>query len=237
MFSSTSRVFVTALTSRVCSSSIAGTKQVYCSINPLLDSFRAFENNGIPLFACGLKKAASQICAGDILDRDGAKLQVTKFMWNHGAARASGFISLEMVDLVTGSRTSNKYKIDENLETIDLEKKEMQVIYTSDGKVTLMDSESFEQVEVEESLFGDGKKWLTAEDLTVEVRFHNNEPVYGIVPPKLSVKVVSTPPKDGDPDNTRHVVVEGGHLVAAPGYIKVGDVITIKTIDGSYAGK
>uniref|UniRef100_A0A7S0WQK4 Elongation factor P C-terminal domain-containing protein n=1 Tax=Chlamydomonas leiostraca TaxID=1034604 RepID=A0A7S0WQK4_9CHLO len=187
-------------------------------------------------------KKASQVRAGDVLSRDGRLLKVTKFTAEHGRARAAGFISLELVDMRAGpdagGRTALKLKPDEVVGLADLEARELQVLYVEGSVVHLMDSASFEQVEVPAPVFGPPGKWLLP-DVMVEVKFLGEEPVTGLLPPKVSVKVVEARPAVAREDGStnRHVVVECGANVLCPGHIDKGDVIVINTAEGTYVSK
>lgn len=58
----------------------------------------------------------------------------------------------------------------------------------------------------------------------------------GSVPYKLPVRVLEAAPAVARDDGStnRHVVVEGGVNVLAPGHVKAGDMIVVRTHDNAY---
>lgn len=193
-------------------------------------------------FTRSIKKQAAQLRAGDVvLSASGRPQRVTKFHWAHGTARAGGFVVLDLADLRSGARSSDKRRPDEQLELAEVEVRDMQVLYTDDaGHVHLLDPSSFDQLAVPRELFGDGRRWLGAvPELDVAVSFFQGEPVAGRVPHKVPVRVVDAPPavvKD-DGSSSRHVLVEGGISVMAPAFVRQGDIIVVRTEDASYMAK
>ncbi|GLC38307.1 hypothetical protein PLESTB_001750000 [Pleodorina starrii] len=188
----------------------------------------------------GMKKSAQQVRAGDLVTRDGRPYRVSKFHWSHGQARAAGFVSLDLVDLATGARTSEKFRLEDQLEMAEVESKDMQVLYQDDvGNVHVMDGTTYEQAVLSADLFGEGRRWLGTPELVVDVSYFQGEPVAAKLPYKVSVKVLDAPSSVGKEDgtSTRHVVVEGGISVVAPSFVRAGDVIVVRTEDGTYVTK
>lgn len=69
-----------------------------------------------------------QLRAGDVvLSASGRPQRVTKFHWAHGTARAGGFVVLDLADLRSGARSSDKRRPDEQLELAEVEVRDMQV--------------------------------------------------------------------------------------------------------------
>ncbi|KAG2438535.1 hypothetical protein HXX76_005086 [Chlamydomonas incerta] len=158
----------------------------------------------------------------------------------HGQARAAGFVMLDLVDLASGARTSEKLRLEDQVEVADVEEKGMQVLYQDEAGVHVMDSSTYEQSVLSPDLFGEGRRWVASSpELEVEVAFFQGEPVAARVPHKLSVKVLDAPPAvvKADGSSARHVVVAGGVSVMAPAFVKTGDTIVVRTEDASYMAK
>ncbi|EFJ52790.1 hypothetical protein VOLCADRAFT_127327 [Volvox carteri f. nagariensis] len=188
----------------------------------------------------GIKKSAQQVRAGDLVQREGRPYRVSRFHWMHGQARAAGFVTLDLVDLATGARTSEKFRLEDQVELADVESKDMQVLYQDDdGNVHVMDGTTYEQAVLSPDLFGEGRKWLGTPELTVSVSYFEGEPVAAKLPYKIPVEVLDAPTAVVKEDGTssRHVVVEGGISVVAPSFVRKGDVIVVRTEDGTYMTK
>ncbi|GFR43504.1 hypothetical protein Agub_g4595, partial [Astrephomene gubernaculifera] len=107
------------------------------------------------------------------------------------------------------------------------------------GNVHVMDGTSYEQAVLAPELFGEGRRWLAAPELTVAVSFFEGEPVAARVPHKVSVTVLDAPPavEKDDGSSARHVLVEGGISVMAPAFVRTGDRIVVRTEDAAYMAK
>mmetsp|Transcript_36981 Transcript_36981/g.82207 ORF Transcript_36981/g.82207 Transcript_36981/m.82207 type:complete len:262 (+) Transcript_36981:48-833(+) len=192
------------------------------------------------IFVRGLKKSASQLRVGDVLEKeDGQLARVVKFVWNHGQARAQGFILIDTVDLGgTRRRSSSRLKLDEAVTLAELSSREMQVLYLEGSTVHAMCSETYEQVSFPVELFGEVARWLQPET-TITVKLQGEEPVAASLPIKMKVRVEEAPPAVVKEDGTsaRHVVVTGGISVMAPAHVSKGDDILVNIQECSYIGK
>jgi len=184
-------------------------------------------------------KKAQELRAGDIIQRDGRLLRVTKFMWEHGRARAQGFILLDLFDVRGGGGKSGiKLKLNEDVTLADLQAVSAQVLYVEGKTVHLMDPETFDQFTAPVEVFGTAGRWLIPE-VIVGLKMLDTEPVTGTLPPKVAVKVLEAEaavPKD-DGSTSRSVVVEGDNHIVCPGHIAAGNTVWVSTDSGLYSSK
>jgi elongation factor P len=103
----------------------------------------------------------------------------------------------------------------------------------------VMDSESYEQFELQADQIGDGVKYLK-DGLTLEVLMHSGNVVSVELPIAVELAVVVTDPGfkgNTATGGTKPATLETGAVVQVPLFIAVGDVLKIDTRSGSYIEK
>lgn len=93
-----------------------------------------------------------------------------------------------------------------------------------------MDVKSCEQSEISTSLLGDKAPFVT-DEMTLFVESYRGIPAIVNLPQKVSFAIAQMDAGAGS------AVLDCGHKLRVPKYLKVGDRITIDTRDGSYIGK
>jgi elongation factor P len=102
-----------------------------------------------------------------------------------------------------------------------------------------MNTETYEQVELNESQIKDEVDYLT-ENLEVEIMFYENEMLGLNLPEKIELKVVRT--EQGVKGNTttkatKDAELETGLVVRVPLFVEEGEVLIISTRDGKYVSR
>ena len=160
---------------------------------------------------------------------------VTEFQHvNPGNWRA--FIRTRLKQLKSGKVVDVTFRTNDPIEELRLEEKEMQFLYGTGDELYLMDSETYDQINVSKELLGDQGKFLK-ENFTVKVQFLEGHPVSATLPMFIELKVTSAPPGvKGDTVSNlqKAVTLETGTEIQAPLFIKEGDVLKIDTRDGRY---
>jgi len=69
--------------------------------------------------------------------------------------KGGAFTVIEIRDLRSGNKATERFRTQETVERVRLDEKEMQFLYMEDNQATFMDNDSFEQVTVPRELIGD----------------------------------------------------------------------------------
>ncbi|XP_021714945.1 uncharacterized protein LOC110682903 isoform X1 [Chenopodium quinoa] len=183
----------------------------------------------------GVKVAGSEVRTGNIVQRKGRIYQVIKAQHTqHGRGGAS--IQVELRDVDTGNKVTERFRTDESLERVYVEEKTFQYLYSEGDMVVLTDPETFEQLEVPKELFGKNAVYLK-EDMTVRVQYYDGRPMSTTVPYRVTCTVVEAQaPMKGLSVNPQYkkVLLDNGLTVLAPPFIVTGDAIVVNTADDSY---
>ena len=74
--------------------------------------------------------------------------------------KGGAFTVIEIRDLRSGNKATERFRTQETVERVRLDEKEMQFLYMEGDQATFMDNDSFEQVTVPRELIGDPADFL-----------------------------------------------------------------------------
>lgn len=150
--------------------------------------------------------------------------------------KGSALYRLRMRNLLKNTIIDRTLKSGDGLEGADVRKADGQFLYKDRGKMFFMDSESFDQYELPETILGDTGK-LMQDGMLVQLTYWN-ENVIEVTPPQhVNLKVTYTEPAvrgNTSGNVTKAATVETGAEVLVPLFIDTGDVIRIDTASGTY---
>ena len=150
--------------------------------------------------------------------------------------KGGAFVRTTLKSLISGNVIDRTFRSGEKVDKPDLEEKEMQYLYESEGEFHFMDSETYEQSFLTAEQLGDARNYLQ-ENVTVTVLFHNGEPIGVEVPIFVELTVSSTEPGiKGDTAGgaSKPATLETGMTVQVPLFVNEGDVLKIDTRTGKY---
>lgn len=150
--------------------------------------------------------------------------------------KGGAFVRTTLKSLITGNVIDRTFRSGEKVDKPDLEEKQMQFLYESEGEFHFMDSETYEQLFFTEENLGDSRNYLQ-ENVNVTVLFHNAKPIGVEVPIFVELAVTFTEPGlrgDTAAGATKPATLDTGMTVQVPLFINEGDVLKIDTRTGKY---
>jgi len=139
----------------------------------------------------------------------------------------------------TGKSADVRFGSTDKVETVDVERKELEFSYKDGSGFHFMDPESYETVTFDEAFVGDAKKYLV-ENLKCEVLYVQSKAATIQVPASVLLKVVeSADGVKGDSANNvqKPAVLETGLSITVPLFIKEGELVKVSTENGQYMGR
>lgn len=97
-------------------------------------------------FLRGVKKNANELRPGNVVQIDGKLCLVSKFHYTQGMSRQLGNVQLELRDIQSGTKVSQRYRPADPVEVTILEDRKYNCLYVEGNAVHLMDPETYEQV-------------------------------------------------------------------------------------------
>ncbi len=151
--------------------------------------------------------------------------------------KGGAFAQVELKNLRNGSKLNERFRSADKVEKVRLEQKDQQFLYESDGMLTFMDTDTFEQVELPADLLGDRRPFLQ-DGMTVVVEYYESEALNVTVPQKVTCKVVETEPvvKGQTAANSfKPAILDNGVKVMVPPFVGQDEDIIVNTETMEYS--
>lgn len=179
---------------------------------------------------------ATQIRSGLFLKIENELFSVMKVQ-HVTPGKGNAVVQTELRNLRTGVKINQRFRSTETVEEIELTARKMNFLYQDGEHYHFMDPETFEQIELSQSLLGDAVKFLKPE-AQITIHRHEDRPVSVSLAARISFEVKQCdPPTKGFAGSTKDAVLENGNVVKVPLFIKVGDVVVVDTENNSYLEK
>ncbi|GAB4331474.1 MAG: elongation factor P [Candidatus Abyssubacteria bacterium] len=147
-----------------------------------------------------------------------------------------GIVQAKLYSLKNNSYYDVRFRSEDTVETVQLDRKVMEYIYHTDDAYTFMDTATYEQIEIPKGVLGDAVNYLLP-NTQVKVDFHDGAPVGIELPITVELAIVETePPLKGATASAspKSATLETGIVVKVPQFLQVGDVVRIDTRDNSF---
>jgi elongation factor P len=177
----------------------------------------------------------NQLRKGTTFTEDNHLFKVINYH-HHKPGRGAATIRVTVRNLRTGSTTEKTYNSGSRVQDIRMEAKEVEYLYGDSEFLTFMDTETYEQPQLNRSIFGDDMKFIK-EGLSMKIVSYEGELIDYELPTTIDFLVAeSEMAVAGDTANspTKKVNTETGLVVTVPMFVKEGDTIRVRTEDGKY---
>ncbi|MGB9698643.1 MAG: elongation factor P [Thermodesulfobacteriota bacterium] len=150
--------------------------------------------------------------------------------------KGGAFVRTRLKSLITGNVIDQTFRAGERVEKPDLEEREMQFLYETNGEYHFMDVHTYEQLFLTAEQLGDSRDFLK-ENLVIKALFHNKRPIGIEVPMFVELKVIKAEPwvrGDTATGATKPVTLESGAVIQVPLFVEEGDIVRIDTRTREY---
>jgi len=153
--------------------------------------------------------------------------------------KGPAFVRTKLKNVVTGRIIENTFPSGVKVEEVRVERRQYQYLYKDDIGYHFMNTETFEQVPIPESMIENAD--LMKEGQIVDINFHSETetPLTIELPPFVELEVTFT--IEGEKGNTasstalKPATLETGAEIMVPMFINQGEVIKVDTRDRSYS--
>jgi len=180
------------------------------------------------------------VTAGDF--RKGMTIEIDNAVWvvvdfqHVKPGKGAAFVRTKIKNVVTGSVLEKTFNPSEKFPKAHVDKKEMQYLYADGELHYFMDTETFEQVPLNQDMVSDALPFMK-ENMTVSIKFFKGE-AFSVEPPNfVELEVTETDPGfkgDTATAGNKPAIMETGAKIMVPLFINVGDMIRIDTRTGEY---
>ena len=182
------------------------------------------------------KLNGNEIKPGAILAHDGGLWAAVKVA-HVKPGKGGAFAQVELKNLRDGRKLNERFRSEDRVEVVELERRDQQFLFESDGMLTFMDAESFEQVALDAELLGDRRPFLQ-DGMTVRIEYFGDEALNVQLPPKVTCTVVETEPVlNGQTaaKSFKPATLDNGVRVMVPPFVGPGEAIIVSTETFEYS--
>jgi len=182
-----------------------------------------------------MKMQANQMRPGHVIEHEGRRWTILKSHINT-PGKGAAVIQVEMRDLKTGAKKDERWRTVDTVERLQTEEKEYDFLFATGEMLTLMDKETFEQIEVPAELCGEARQFLQ-EGMVVTVDLVEGDPVAVHLPPTVVLEVAQADPVvkgQTAASSYKPAVLSNGTRIMVPPFIEAGEKIVVRTEDASY---
>lgn len=150
--------------------------------------------------------------------------------------KGGAFAQVELKNLLNGSKLNERFRSADKVERVRLEQRDYQYLYENDGMLAFMDTESYEQIELEADFIGDRAAFLQ-DGMQVVVESHEGKPIGVRLPDQVTLEVTETEPVvkgQTAASSNKPAICDNGVRVMVPPFVEAGDKIVVETNEVTY---
>lgn len=150
--------------------------------------------------------------------------------------KGGAFVRTKLRDIKTGRVVDYTFNAGTKFDSVRLETKKMQFLYSDGIDFNFMDMSSFEQLSIPAETVGSAANWLKENDEATLM--YAGDELISIEPPMfVELEVTETEPGfkgDTATNTTKPATLETGVTIQVPTFVEIGDVLQIDSRDGRF---
>ncbi|SIT81832.1 elongation factor P [Edaphobacillus lindanitolerans] len=153
--------------------------------------------------------------------------------------KGAAFVRSKLRNLRNGNVTEKTFRGGEKVERAQIDNRRMQYLYANGDEHVFMDTDSYEQIELNESQIEYELKFLK-ENMEVHIIQYQAETLGVELPATVELEVTDTEPGikgDTASGGSKPATMETGLVVQVPFFVNTGDKLIINTSEGDYVSR
>lgn len=150
--------------------------------------------------------------------------------------KGGAFVRTKLRDIKTGRVVDYTFNAGTKFDSVRLETKKMQFLYSDGTDFNFMDMSSFEQLSIPAETVGSAANWLKEND-EATLMYAGDELISIESPMFVELEVTETEPGfkgDTATNTTKPATLETGVTIQVPTFVEIGDVLQIDSRDGRF---
>jgi elongation factor P len=181
------------------------------------------------------KITGNEISPGTLLDFQGSLWIAVKTV-KVKPGKGGAYNQVELKNVTQGTKLNQRFRSDETVEEVYLDKKDFQFLYASGDMLTFMDMETYDQIELAADFVGDQAQYLT-DGMKTLVQLYEGKPIGIKLPPNVTLAVTEADPvlRGGTAaPSYKSATLENGMKIQVPPFVNAGTKVVVSTEDGTY---
>ena len=180
----------------------------------------------------------TELRPGNYFTEDGNIYQVQDILLNKTAMRKM-VAKVKVRNLRTGAVTEMAKNSGYMIETIRLDKRQMQYLYDTGDALCFMDQETYDQIEISKDRLQWEMQFLKGDEI-VDITSYEGEILGITLPAKVALTITDCEPAvRGDTVNKamKDAILETGLKIRVPLFIENGETVLVRTDNAEYDGR
>jgi elongation factor P len=182
------------------------------------------------------KITGNEISPGTLINYDGG-LWIAVKTQKVKPGKGGAYNQVELKNVTQGTKLNQRFRSDETVDEVVLEKRDFQFLFASGDMLTFMDMDSYDQIELPVDFVGEDQAAFLQDGMKTLVQLHEGKPIGIKLPVQVTLTVAEADPvlKGGTAaPSYKSAVLENGLRIQVPPFIAAGEKIIVATEDGSY---
>jgi len=181
------------------------------------------------------KITGNEISPGTMIEFDGG-LWIAVKTQKVKPGKGGAYNQVELKNVINGTKLNQRFRSDESVEEIYLEKKDFQFLFASGDMLTFMDMQTYDQIEIASDFVGEQAVFLQ-DGMKTMVQMYEGRPIGIKLPVQVTLLVTEADAvmKGGTAaPSYKNAVLENGVKLLVPPFVNAGEKIIVATEDGTY---
>ncbi|QKV20409.1 elongation factor P [Oricola thermophila] len=182
-----------------------------------------------------MKINGNEIKPGNVIEHNGG-LWVAVKCNAVKPGKGGAFNQVELKNLIDGTKLNERFRSSETVERVRLEQKDFQYLYEQDDALVFMDTETYEQLELQKDFVGDRAAFLQ-DGMMVTVEMHEEKPIGVTLPDQVVLQIAEADPVvkgQTAASSYKPAVLENGVRIMVPPFIESGEKVLVDTNEIAY---
>jgi elongation factor P len=175
---------------------------------------------------------------GMVLNLEGQLWSVVEFQ-HVKPGKGPAFVRTKLKAVLSGKVVDKTFNAGTKVETSNVDKRTMQYLYKDGTDFVFMDTDTYDQINVSETVVGGVADYLL-ENQNAIVATNEGAPLYVELPASVVLEITHTEPGlqgDRSTGGTKPATLETGAQIQVPLFLESGTRVKVDTRDGSYLGR
>jgi elongation factor P len=181
---------------------------------------------------------ASQLRPGTVLKIGEELFKTEESVFHVGQGKMPGSVHAKLKNVAKGTFKELRWRPEERLDDVLLEKQEMEFLYSDADSATFMNPVTYDQVSIPLDTMGPAQKFLKTE-MMIPVELYEGTPISIVFPPVVEVRIATTAqPVHQQQDNTyKYATLENGLELMVPQFIRPGEIVRVEVASLKYVDR
>ena len=178
---------------------------------------------------------ATQIRRGMVLVFEGQPCRVVEFR-HHTPGNLRAMVQAKLKNIRTGASFEHRFRAADAVEKADMETHELEFLYQGGDVYHFMNTENYDQLEMEEEALGDSAQWMQP-GMKILAGYYDGKAIGIQLPQSLIFEIVDTAPVMKTATKTasnKPAKLENGVTINVPEFISTGERVRVNPATGEY---